>query len=70
MLTTWLDKYIVLYIPIVAYQAKYLGLRTFVGRNKSNAFEFLKDYLCKQAQGWKQRFIPKVRKEILIKAVG
>lgn len=49
---------------------KYLGLPVFVGRSKTNVFTYLKECVWQRTQGWKEKFLSKARKEILIKAVA
>ncbi|XP_042950104.1 uncharacterized protein LOC122282219 [Carya illinoinensis] len=48
---------------------KYLGLPAIVGRSKYNALRGLKERVWKRIQNWKNGFLSKVGKEILIKAV-
>jgi hypothetical protein len=47
---------------------KYLGLPVYVGRSRSQIFAYLKDRIWKKIQGWKERMLSKVGKDILIKA--
>jgi hypothetical protein len=51
-----------------AYTEKYLGLPVYVGRSRSQTFAYLKDRMWKKIQGWKERFLSKAGKDILIKA--
>jgi hypothetical protein len=52
----------------VAWNEKYLGLPVYVGRNRAKIFAYLKDKIWKLIQGWKEKMLSKVGKEILIKA--
>jgi hypothetical protein len=47
---------------------KYLGLPAYVGRSRAKTFAYLKDRILKAIQGWKEKMLTKVGKEILIKA--
>jgi hypothetical protein len=47
---------------------KYLGLPIYVGKSRSRTFAYLKDKIWKIIQGWKEKMLSKVGKEILIKA--
>jgi hypothetical protein len=40
----------------------------YVGRSRSQTFAYLKDRIWKKIQGWKERFLSKAGKDILIKA--
>ena len=41
-----------------------------MGRNKRSTFSAIKDKVGKKLEGWKQKILSKVGKEILIKAVA
>jgi hypothetical protein len=58
----------VLRISGEARTEKYLGLPVYVGRSKAQTFEYLKERIWKRIQGWKERFLSKMGKDILIKA--
>ena len=49
---------------------RYLGLPSLIGISKRKIFSFLKDRLWKSLQGWKNRFLSKVGKEVLIKSIA
>ena len=50
--------------------SKYLGFPSLIGKSKRAIFGFLKDGLWKRLQGWRNRFLSRARKEILIKSVA
>ena len=47
---------------------KYLGLPVYVGKSRARTFAYLKDRIWQKIQGWKERMLSKVGKEILVKA--
>jgi hypothetical protein len=47
----------------------YLGLPSFVGRSKEQAFSFIKDRVWKKISNWKNSFLSQAGKEVLLKAV-
>ena len=49
---------------------RYLGLPSVIGKSKKTIFGFLKDRLWKRIPSWKNRFLSRVGKEILIKLVA
>lgn len=53
----------------VAKHDKYLGLPTLIGRLKKLIFTCLKDRIWKKIQGWKENFLSRPGKEVLIKAI-
>ena len=46
---------------------KYLGLPMAHGKSKVNTFKELQEQITKRVMGWKEKFISKVGREILIK---
>ncbi|XP_062118679.1 uncharacterized protein LOC133832335 [Humulus lupulus] len=56
-------------VNLVTVHGKYLGLPSFVGRNKREVFECVKDRVWKRLKGWKRSLFSAAGKEILIKAV-
>lgn len=50
------------------WNERYLGLPVYVGKSRSKVFAYLKDRIWKRIQGWMERMLYKVGKEILIKA--
>ena len=53
---------------ILQYE-KYLGLPSLVGKNKNASFNYIKERVWKKIQGWKEKLLSQVGREILIKAV-
>ncbi|KAF7832358.1 uncharacterized protein G2W53_014691 [Senna tora] len=60
----------ILNIRTVAFNEKYLGLPTMVGRSKFNSFKSIIDRVWKRLQVRKERLLTKAGKEVLIKAVA
>ena len=54
----------------VADHGKYLGLPTFVGRSKKTVFQTIQDRVWKKVKGWKERFLSRAGREVLLKAVA
>ena len=48
---------------------KYLGLQTVVGRKKKESLNYIKERVWHKLQGWKERLLSQVEKEVLLKAV-
>ena len=53
----------------IQYYEKYLGLPSFVGRNKKACFTHIKERIWSKMQGWKEKLLSQVGKEVMIKAV-
>ena len=49
---------------------KYLGLSAMIGRSKKSIFNGLKERIIQTLQGWKENFLSKVGREVLIKAIA
>ena len=60
----------ILHIVDEAFSDRYLGLPVHLGRSITLAFDYLKERIWKKIQGWKEKFLSRVGKEILIKAVA
>ena len=48
---------------------KYLGLRAIIGKSKSQVFAFVKERVWKKLKGWKERFLSRAGREVLIKSI-
>ena len=49
---------------------KYLGLPMAGGKSKVNTFKELQEKITKRVIGWKEKFISKASREILIKTIA
>ena len=49
---------------------KYLGLPMACGKSKVNTFKELQEWITKRVMGWKEKFISKAVREILIKTIA
>ena len=49
---------------------RYLGLPVYVGQSRASVFAYLKDRIWARIQGWIEKLLSKVGKEILIKAIA
>lgn len=56
-------------VPLMKLDSKYLGLPSFWGKSKSEAYMFLIEKALNKMQGWKNRLISQAGKEIMIKQV-
>lgn len=56
-------------IPLANSRVKYLGLPSWWGRSKAEAYGFLIDRMSAKMQGWKGKLLSHAGREILIKAV-
>ncbi|KAL0014227.1 hypothetical protein SO802_001296 [Lithocarpus litseifolius] len=56
-------------LPEIRTYEKYLGLPAVVGKNKRESLNFIKERVWKKLQGWKEKILSQVRKEVLLKAV-
>lgn len=57
-------------VSSTAGHLKYLGLPSFIGRNKLAVFQSIKERVSKKLLGWKERVLSRAGKEVLIKAVA
>ena len=48
---------VLLGVPAIKHYEKYLGLPSFVGRNKKVCFNQIKERIWKKMQGWKERLL-------------
>ena len=49
---------------------RYLGLPMASGKSKVNTFKYLQEKITKRVRGWKEKFISKAGREILIQTVA
>ena len=56
-------------VPAIQHYEKYLGLPSFVGRNKKACFIHIKERIWSKMQGWKEKLLSQVGKEVMIKTV-
>ena len=56
-------------VPAIQHYEKYLGLPSFIGRNKKACFTQIKERVWAKMQGWKEKLLSHAEKEIMIKAV-
>ena len=57
-------------VPIIRQYEKYLGLPSFVGRNRSESLTQIKERVWQKLKGWKEKLLSQAGREILIKAVA
>lgn len=56
-------------VPAIQHYEKYLGLPSFVGRNKRACFTQVKERIWVRMQGWKEKLLSQAGKEVMIKAI-
>ena len=56
-------------VNLVSSHGKYLGLPSFVGQNKREVFDSLRDQVWKRLRVWKRSLFSSVGKEVLIKVI-
>ena len=56
-------------VPSIRQYEKYLGLPTFVGKAKKQNFVYIKEWIWKKLQGWKEKLLSQADKNVLIKLV-
>lgn len=57
-------------IKAVESHSRYLGLSTCIGRSKKAIFSSLQDRLGKKISGWKEKFLSRAGKEVLLKSIA
>lgn len=57
-------------VKTVFSHSKYLGLPVVFGRSKKEVFALVIERVWKKIKGWKQKFISRAGKEVVIKAVA
>ena len=48
---------------------KYLGLPVVVGINKKGSLNYIKEQVWSKLEGWKEKLLSQIGKEVLIKAI-
>ena len=56
-------------MPKVKEYEKYLGLLVVVGRKKKPSLNYIKETVWSKLQGWKEKLLSQVGREVLLKAV-
>ena len=56
-------------VPAIQHYEKYLGLPSFIGRNKKACFTLIKERVWAKMQGWKEKLLSQAGKEIMIKSI-
>ena len=56
-------------VPAIQHYEKYLGLPSFVGREKKTCFTHIKERIWAKMQEWKEKLLSQAGKEVMIKAV-
>jgi len=60
---------VLLGVPAIKHYDKYLGLPSFVGRQKKTCFNQIKEQIWAKMQGWKEWLLSQASKEVMIKVV-
>ena len=60
---------VLLGVPAIKHYKKYLGLPSFVGKQKKACFNQIKERIWVKMQGWKEKFLSQAGMEVMIKAV-
>lgn len=56
-------------VPAIQHYEKYLGLPSFIGREKKACFTKVQERIWARMQGWKEKLMSQAGKEVMIKAV-
>ncbi|XP_057416032.1 uncharacterized protein LOC130710699 [Lotus japonicus] len=57
-------------VKAVDTHERYLGLPTIIGRSKKAIFSSVQERLVRKLKGWKEKFLSRAGKEVLLKAVA
>uniref|UniRef100_A0A2N9ETE5 Reverse transcriptase domain-containing protein n=1 Tax=Fagus sylvatica TaxID=28930 RepID=A0A2N9ETE5_FAGSY len=57
-------------VPIIKQYERYLGLPSFVGKNRTACFTQLKERVWSKLMGWKEKLLSQAGREVLIKYVA
>ncbi|XP_057426510.1 uncharacterized protein LOC130719933 [Lotus japonicus] len=57
-------------VKVVGSHDKYLGLPTVIGRSKKEVFLKVQERLVKKLKGWKEKYLSKAGKEVLLKSIA
>ena len=57
-------------VPAIQHYEKYLGLSSFVGREKKACFIQIKERIWAKMQGWKEKLLSQAGKEVMMKAMA
>lgn len=60
---------VALNVPAIQHYEKYLGLPSFIGRERKACFTNVKEQIWARMQGWKEKLLSQAGKEIMIEAV-
>ena len=56
-------------VPVIRHYEKYLGLPSFVDRDRNVCFTQIKERIWGQMQGWQEKLLSQAGREVIIKAV-
>ena len=56
-------------VPVIRNYEKYLGLPSFVGRDRNACFSQIKERIWSRMQGWKEKLLSQAGREVMIKAM-
>ena len=60
---------VALNVSAIQHYEKYMGLPSFVGRNKKACFMQIKERIWARMQGWKEKLLSQASKEMMIKVL-